>query len=774
MPGQSTTTLSIASVLTHILGESDVSTVRQTIADLAAQLAARPEFLALNDALEARLVAAESDIETLEDATAYASILKATWSELSATSGTSDGQRAEVDDGDAGTHGAATGTGYDGSTVDNAGVYSWNAAWSRWVRIGDTGTAAFLAALDLKAPIENAALTGTPTAPTAAPGTDTTQIATTAFAQALATALVGGAPGDLDTLDKIAEAIGDDADFATTMANALALKAPLASPALTGTPTAPTAAPDTDSTQIATAAFVMRALLKANRLPLGLPFALADEDGQVPFRIEDDGSVTFGNFGFLTDQKVLGAEFAIEDDAGQIALAILAAGAVAIGRAEFWSMPPLGPALIVEGEDGQAPLVVDLDGRTDLLTSGNGDNSETNPRAVLRPDQATRSTPDIVGLNHFLMSGQSLSVAGNTAYSDAQVDSNDVTFSGGIDISTAYTGNTLVPHPTIGDAQIARCAISQLKHLIQTDPDNTSYKMLTSAHGQSGQAIANLDKGSSAFANGMHQVEEGARLADAASLIHQVQALMWVQGHADAATALATYKSTLRQMLDDYHADIEEITGQSWQFPLVAYQGSNEQTNVGGSSEYEPVVARAIYEMSAEHADIIAAVPSYHVIYSDGTHMTGDSYQQIGQHIGRVLYAVLIRGEEWTGLRPREVRAYRSDEVLVRFHVPVAPIVFDTDAVDDPGDYGFEVRDDDGTPAINSVSIVSSDTVRIKLDRDLAANPTLAYAWYTNAGTDAGPSTGPRGCLFDSDTTEAYQRGNSLANPCLRFKEAIS
>ena len=44
---------------------------------------------------------------------------------------------------------------------------------------------------------------------------------------------------------------------ATTEAAELALKAPLASPALTGTPTAPTAATGTNTTQIATTAFVM-------------------------------------------------------------------------------------------------------------------------------------------------------------------------------------------------------------------------------------------------------------------------------------------------------------------------------------------------------------------------------------------------------------------------------------------------------------------------------------------------------------------------------------
>ena len=43
----------------------------------------------------------------------------------------------------------------------------------------------------------------------------------------------------------------------------LAAKAPLASPALTGTPTAPTAAPATNTTQIATTAFVQEALSAA-------------------------------------------------------------------------------------------------------------------------------------------------------------------------------------------------------------------------------------------------------------------------------------------------------------------------------------------------------------------------------------------------------------------------------------------------------------------------------------------------------------------------------
>lgn len=66
--------------------------------------------------------------------------------------------------------------------------------------------------------------TGTPAAPTAAPGTNTTQIATTAYADAIA-----------------------------------ALKANLASPTFTGTPAAPTASAGTNTTQLATTAFVTTA-----------------------------------------------------------------------------------------------------------------------------------------------------------------------------------------------------------------------------------------------------------------------------------------------------------------------------------------------------------------------------------------------------------------------------------------------------------------------------------------------------------------------------------
>ena len=74
------------------------------------------------------------------------------------------------------------------------------------------------------APLANPALTGVPTAPTAAANTNTTQIATTAYVQTELADLVASAPAALDTLNELAASLGNDANFATTVTNSLAGK----------------------------------------------------------------------------------------------------------------------------------------------------------------------------------------------------------------------------------------------------------------------------------------------------------------------------------------------------------------------------------------------------------------------------------------------------------------------------------------------------------------------------------------------------------------------
>lgn len=151
------------------------------------------------------------------------------------------------------------------------------------------------------APLASPALTGAPTAPTVADATDdSTKIATTAFVQDVADAVkteLGGAlhfkgtvattadlPASGNTEGDVYHVTAASAEYAwttkagtaggaweelgsvvdlsayLTSAVAAATYAPLASPVLTGTPTAPTATSGDSSTQIATTAFVAGAI----------------------------------------------------------------------------------------------------------------------------------------------------------------------------------------------------------------------------------------------------------------------------------------------------------------------------------------------------------------------------------------------------------------------------------------------------------------------------------------------------------------------------------
>ena len=161
-------------------------------------------------------------------------------------------------------------------------------------------TTAFIAAFTGFAPIASPAFTGVPTAPTASVGTNTTQLATTAFvlseisastagvasfngrtgAVTLLAADISGAGGALlasPVPHRNARGPDGGAGVATTqlatcafVAAALAAYAPLSSPAFTGAPTAPTAAPNTSTSQLATTAFVQTGVTDGSNAAAGM------------------------------------------------------------------------------------------------------------------------------------------------------------------------------------------------------------------------------------------------------------------------------------------------------------------------------------------------------------------------------------------------------------------------------------------------------------------------------------------------------------------------
>jgi hypothetical protein len=115
-----------------------------------------------------------------------------------------------------------------------------------YVPIGDVAQADGVASLDSSGKVPASQLPA---------GLATTTDVSTAISN-----LVASSPSTLNTLNELASALNNDANFAGTVTTALGNKAPIASPALTGTPTAPTPAAGDSTTKIATTEYVQGSL----------------------------------------------------------------------------------------------------------------------------------------------------------------------------------------------------------------------------------------------------------------------------------------------------------------------------------------------------------------------------------------------------------------------------------------------------------------------------------------------------------------------------------
>lgn len=159
-------------------------------------------------------------------------------------------------------------------------------------------------ALALKAPLASPALTGNPTAPTQSAGNNSTRVATTAYADAL-----------------VADAINDSttgiAPSQNAVFDALALKAPLASPALTGNPTVTTQAVNNSSTRAASTAFVALGAI-GQSTQSGTTYTIVEADRNTVIKFTSSSTVT------VTIPSGLSANFfctLVKDGTGDVVLA---------------------------------------------------------------------------------------------------------------------------------------------------------------------------------------------------------------------------------------------------------------------------------------------------------------------------------------------------------------------------------------------------------------------------------------------------------------------
>jgi hypothetical protein len=168
---------------------------------------------------------------------------------------------------------------------------------------------------------------------------------------------------------------------------------------------------------------------------------------------------------------------------------------------------------------------------------------------------------------------------------------------------------------------------------------------------------------------------------------------------------------------------------------------------------------------------VILVGPTYMLPFAnDCIHFTNEGERRLGEYFAKAYARTVVERQTFEPLRPLRANRAGENAIRVAFHVPVGPLVLDTERVSDPGNFGFEVTGEDGSArAVTSVAIAGPDAVTITLANPPGGERLLVrYAATAQPMTCPGPMTGPRGNLRDSDQTPS-NHGYDLFNWAVHF-----
>jgi hypothetical protein len=237
-------------------------------------------------------------------------------------------------------------------------------------------------------------------------------------------------------------------------------------------------------------------------------------------------------------------------------------------------------------------------------------------------------------------------------------------------------------------------------------------------------------------------------------------------------TPRSTYTRELVALQKYLDTEIRNRTGQAEPVVLVMSQ-TRSASHVLDS---EPFIAMA--QLDADGlAGIRLAAPMYKYGRSDMGHLDIIGENRQGQACERAFLAECY-GQGWAPVRPVHWMWNSPAQIDIQFHVPVGPLVLDTQGDVDvkvtPTVKGFDFLD--GTPApprIVDVSLVpgSEDTVRIQLAASSkGTHPRIGYAIHKNdAASPADCVEGARGCVRDSANHVSLYDQHVNHNWCAMF-----
>lgn len=409
---------------------------------------------------------------------------------------------------------------------------------------------------------------------------------------------------------------------------------------------------------------------------------------------------------------------------------------------------------------------------------------EAGTSVVIRGTNGIRMTTDTKVLHAFFVTGQS-NAAGTNKDPEQHV----------VAAKPIYPGLALMPANGVRPDG----AFSDFADLVESGPEHGAGLKETGASGLANHFIRDVDElfhfkprvfCAVVAAGGQPLAKIGAGSPTSNALLDRLQdcvdaarrhgwrvivpAIPFNQGEQDGffKTSRSAYVRGLVEYQRYLETNIQRITGQTE--PVVLVMTQTRSTGYGLRNEPPIILA----QLDADGLPgIRLAGPKYQYGRSDSGHLDIMGQNRQGQAWERAILAECY-GQGWSSLRPVSWNWAAPDKVDIKFHVPIGPLVLDTngdvDVTSTSTVKGFVFRDEGSTScSIRSVELLpnTEDTVRIELTgSSTGPRPWIGYAVSRETpGSPDGPVEGARGCLHDSTEHLSLYDGHNNPNWCAMF-----
>ena len=294
--------------------------------------------------------------------------------------------------------------------------------------------------------------------------------------------------------------------------------------------------------------------------------------------------------------------------------------------------------------------------------------------------------------------------------------------------------------------------------------------------GLAASPLDSMNKGKDAYKKFLYEVDLAYNKSKDRGWQFYIPAICWMQGETDITDDQPgyDYKHNLKQFWTDINHDIKEITHQREDVHMIVYQ-ANALTNSdsfrqNNYNSKETTIPQSFVDLINEDSLFWASGPTYpyHCV-NEIVHIDGIGQQHIGKLEAKAALRI-IRGENKTyGLTPYYL-SKEDHDIIIQFHVPHPPLVFDTISISPINHYGFSVITEEGQNILSDVSI-EGNHVRLRCFQ----SPTNCKVRYAVNGEymKSGPEHGPRGNLRDSqgnkETFSIQGKVYPLHNWCYQF-----